>query len=41
MFYAFIENQIQNTEFLRKNKTFHKAILRINLNKLSSFYAFK
>ncbi len=36
MFYAFIWKP--DTEFLRKNKTFHKAI---NLNKLSSFYAFK
>ncbi len=24
------DNQIHNTEFLRKKKTFHKAILRIN-----------
>ncbi len=39
MFYAFIWKP--DTEFLRKNKKFHKAILRINLNKLSSFYAFK
>ncbi len=27
------DNQIYNTEFLRKKKTFHKAILRINNNK--------
>ncbi len=27
------DNQIHNTEFLRKKKTFHKAILRINNNK--------
>ncbi len=40
MFYAF-ENQIQNKEYLRKKKTFHKPILRINLNKLSWFYASK
>ncbi len=27
------DNQIHNTEFLRKNKTFHEAILKTNNNK--------
>ncbi len=40
MFYAFIWKPDTEQNFW-VNKTFHKAILRINLNKLSSFYAFK
>ncbi len=28
------DNQLHNTEFLRKKKTFHEAILKTNNNKI-------